>query len=165
MRNLIIIALITLIIGVTLNSRALDTQLQQNTLQQQNNVNSKLAEFENLNTTTDNNTLYKKVDTDTFVNPDFGPYMRELQRSIKLNWEPPKGSEDKTVVLLFKIAKDGRLLSSKIHKSSGLQSADQAALKAVELTTPFNPLPQDFNGENIDIHFTFDNKVLSSSRY
>ena len=102
---------------------------------------------------------------DALREPDFGPYMRELQRRIKLNWDPPKGNESKTVVLLFKIAKDGRLLSCKIHKSSGLPSADQAALKAVELTAPFRPLPADFKGQNIDIQFTFDYRVFGGTRY
>ena len=102
---------------------------------------------------------------DALREPDFGPYMRELQRKIKLNWDPPKGNESKRVVLLFKIAKDGRLLSCRVHKSSGLQSADAAALKAVELTAPFKPLPADFRGQNIDIQFTFDYNVFGASRY
>ncbi len=102
---------------------------------------------------------------DALREPDFGPYMKELQRRIKLNWDPPKGNESKTVVLLFKIARDGRLLSCKVHKSSGLPSADQAALKAVELTAPFRPLPGDFKGQSIDIQFTFDYRVFGASRY
>ena len=102
---------------------------------------------------------------DALREPDFGPYMRELQRRIKLNWDPPKGNESKRVVLLFKIAKDGRLLSCRVHKSSGLPSADQAALKAVELTAPFRPLPADFRGQSIDIQFTFDYNVFGGSRY
>ena len=102
---------------------------------------------------------------DALREPDFGPYMRELQRRIKLNWDPPKGNESKTVVLLFKIAKDGRLLSCRVHRSSGLPSADQAALKAVELTAPFRPLPGDFKGQNIDIQFTFDYRVFGASKY
>ena len=102
---------------------------------------------------------------DALREPDFGPYMRELQRRIKLNWDPPKGNESKTVVLLFKIARDGRLLSCRVHRSSGLPSADQAALKAVELTAPFRPLPADFKGQNIDIQFTFDYRVFGASKY
>ena len=102
---------------------------------------------------------------DALREPDFGPYMRELQRRIKLNWDPPKGNESKTVVLLFKIARDGRLLSCKVHRGSGLPSADQAALKAVELTAPFRPLPADFKGQSIDIQFTFDYRVFGASRY
>jgi TonB family protein len=102
---------------------------------------------------------------DALREPDFGPYMRELQRRIKLNWDPPKGNESKTVVLLFKIARDGRLLSCRVNKSSGLPTADQAALKAVELTAPFRPLPADFKGQSIDIQFTFDYRVFGASRY
>ena len=102
---------------------------------------------------------------DALREPDFGPYMRELQRRIKLNWDPPKGNESKRVILLFKIAKDGRLLSCRVHKSSGMPSADQAALKAVELTAPFRPLPADFKGQSIDIQFTFDYNVFNASRY
>lgn len=102
---------------------------------------------------------------DALREPDFGPYMRELQRRIKMCWDPPKGNESKTVVLLFKIAKDGRLLSCRVHKSSGLPTADQAALKAVEQAAPFKPLPGDFKGQNIDIQFTFDYRVFGASRY
>jgi len=69
----------------------------------------------------------------------------------------------KRVVLLFKIAKDGRMLSCRVFKSSGLQSADQAAIRAVELTAPFRPLPADFRGSSIDIQFTFDYNVFGVS--
>lgn len=102
---------------------------------------------------------------DAIREPDFGPYMRELQRRIKMNWDPPKGNESKRVVLLFKIAKDGRLLSCRVFKSSGLQNADAAALNAVKLAAPFRPLPAEFKGQNIDIQFTFDYNVFGASRY
>lgn len=102
---------------------------------------------------------------DSVREPDFGPYMRELQRRIKMNWDPPKGNESKRVVLLFKIAKDGRLLSARVFKSSGMPGADRAALNAVELTAPFRPLPADFRGSSIDIQFTFDYNVFGASGY
>ncbi len=102
---------------------------------------------------------------DTIREPDFGPYMRELQRRIKMNWDPPKGNESKRVVLLFKIAKDGRLLSCSVYKSSGLKSADDAALNAVKLTAPFRPLPAEYKGASIDIQFTFDYNVFGAAGY
>lgn len=102
---------------------------------------------------------------DSVREPDFGPYMRELQRRIKMNWDPPKGNESKRVVLLFKIARDGRLLSARVFKSSGIPNADKAALNAVELTAPFRPLPADFRGGSIDIQFTFDYNVFGASGY
>lgn len=102
---------------------------------------------------------------DSVREPDFGPYMRELQRRIKMNWDPPKGNESKRVVLLFKIARDGRLLSARVFKSSGLPSSDKAALNAVELTAPFRPLPAGYKGSSIDIQFTFDYNVFGASGY
>ena len=102
---------------------------------------------------------------DSIREPDFGPYMRELQRRIKMNWDPPKGNESKRVVLLFKIARDGRLLSARVFKSSGVPGSDKAALNAVELTAPFRPLPADFRGPSIDIQFTFDYNVFGASGY
>lgn len=94
--------------------------------------------------------------------PDFGPYMQELQRRIKLNWNPPKGNESRRIIVLFKIAKSGRMLSCRVIKSSGLLAADQAALRAVELTAPFKPLPVEFKGESIDIQFTFDYNIFGA---
>lgn len=102
---------------------------------------------------------------DAVREPDFGPYMRELQRRIKMNWDPPKGNESKRVVLLFKIAKDGRLLSCSVFKSSGLQNADNAAINAVKLAAPFRPLPPEYKGASIDIQFTFDYNVFGATKY
>lgn len=100
---------------------------------------------------------------DAIKEPDFGPYMRDLQRRIKYNWHPPKGNESRKVVLLFKIGKNGQLLTCRVYKSSGLPSADQAALNAVKMTAPFRPLPADYKGSNVDIQFTFDYNVFGAS--
>ncbi len=121
------------------NSLLYNANIIANSLNKTNNINSSV---------TSNN------------DPDFGPYMRELQRRIKMNWEPPKGNESKTVILLFKIAKDGRLISQSVIKSSGMPAADRAAMRAVNLTAPFKPLPQEYKGDSVDIQFTFDYNVF-----
>lgn len=92
--------------------------------------------------------------------PDFGPYMAELQRRIKRNWRPPRRNQSKRVILLFTIAKDGRLLNLKVHRTSGEPDTDRAAISAVQLSAPFKPLPTDFSGSSIDIQFTFDYNVF-----
>ena len=104
---------------------------------------------------------------DAVKEPDFGPYMRELQRRIKRNWHPPRGNESKRVVLIFKVSRDGRLLSLNISKSAGNSEANDAALEAVKLSAPFRPLPPEYQGSDIDIQFTFDYNVFSvgGSRY
>ena len=102
---------------------------------------------------------------DAVREPDFGPYMKDLQRRIKMNWDPPKGNESKRVVLLFSISKDGRLLNVKVSKSSGVPAADRAAINAVQLTAPFRPLPAEFKGQKVDIQFTFDYNVFGANSY
>jgi TonB family protein len=100
---------------------------------------------------------------DAIREPDFGPYMRELQRRIKRNWDPPRGNESKRVVVVFKIARDGQLLELRIKASSGIPSSDRAAKSAVELASPFRQLPPEYKGNDVDIEFTFDYNVFGAS--
>ncbi len=89
-------------------------------------------------------------------------YMRDLQRIIKMNWNPPKGRESLRVVLLFRLEKNGTLLSSAVFKSSGDKEADKAALDALKNSAPFKPLPAEFKEKSIDIQFTFDYNVFNT---
>lgn len=91
---------------------------------------------------------------------DFDSFLKKTQKDIKKNWNPPKLNRSKRVVVLFKVAKDGKLLENKIIKSSGDIDVDNAAIKALYDTAPFDPLPKEFDGKFIDIQFTFDYNVL-----
>ena len=99
---------------------------------------------------------------DAIRQPNWGPYMRNLEQKIKRNWTPPKGDSSKRVVVTFVIGRDGRLLSAKVTKSSGVPLADRAAMSAIELTAPFSPLPPEFRGQSVPIEFTFDYNVINS---
>lgn len=100
---------------------------------------------------------------DAIRQPNWGPYMRDLEQRIKRNWSPPKGDTSKRVVITFTISRDGRLLSKRLVKSSGVALADQAAMSAIELTAPFRPLPPEFKGQSVPIEFTFDYNVFNGS--
>lgn len=91
---------------------------------------------------------------------DFGPYMKNLQNKIKSNWAPPKINKSKRVVLIFKIAKDGNLLASSVLKSSGNPEVDNAAKEALLKSAPFEKLPDNYKGNDIDVQFTFDYNVF-----
>ena len=86
---------------------------------------------------------------------DFGPWMREFMRRCKMNWEPPKGCEYLPVIVSVKVDKHGKLLDCKIYKTSREPRADKAAMKAVEVTAPFRPLPDEYKGESVEIQVTF----------
>ncbi len=96
---------------------------------------------------------------DAMEEPDFGPYIAELQRRIRRNWAPPVEDRSKRVVALFKISRDGRLLSLRIQQSSGSPPADQAAMAAVRASAPFRALPPNYRGNDIDVQFIFDYEI------
>jgi TonB family protein len=97
---------------------------------------------------------------DAVAEPDFGPYLAELQRRIRRNWVPPEDKEDKTVVMMFTISRDGRLLNMLVQRSSGYANADGAARAAVERSAPFRPLPAEYRNSSINVEFTFDYNVF-----
>lgn len=101
-----------------------------------------------------------KPGIDAIKEPDFGAYMSELQRRIKRNWRAPRDNDSKRVILIFKVSRDGRLLSLKVKQSSGNPEADRAAKAAVELSAPFRRLPPEYKGNSVDIDFTFDYNVI-----
>lgn len=96
---------------------------------------------------------------DAEAEPDFGPYVAELQRRIKRNWVPPTADQSKRVVASFRISREGRLLAVSIIQSSGSPPADQAAMAAVRASAPFRQLPPNYKGSDIAIHFTFDYEI------
>lgn len=102
----------------------------------------------------------KNLNLNLNMQQDFKPYLADLERRIKTNWVPPKGKENKRAEVLFKVERDGRLVKSRIYKSSGFPNYDYAALKAVETAAPFRPLPQEFKEKSIDVMFTFDYHLL-----
>src|SRR5262249_49508160 len=96
---------------------------------------------------------------DAEAEPDFGPYIAELQRRIRRNWAPPTEDRSKRVVAVFRISRDGRLLSLNIQQSSGSPNPDQAAIAAVRASAPFRPLPPNYRGHDIPVQFTFDYEI------
>jgi Ca-activated chloride channel family protein len=90
---------------------------------------------------------------------NYGPYMADLQRSIKRTWAPPKGNESKRVVVTFKLDPSGHVSNERIAGSSGVSVADQAALKAVR-DSVLRPLPSETTSP-VDIQFTFDYNIFA----
>ncbi len=90
---------------------------------------------------------------------NFGPYMAELQRRIKRNWEPPKDPSSRQVIVEFQIFKSGELGTVHLSRSCGIAKNDQAAIDAIRAAAPYMPLPK-FADDVVDIQFTFDYHVF-----
>jgi len=59
-------------------------------------------------------------------------------------------------VVYFKILRNGQIADLKIEQPSTLPALDLAARRAVELASPFPPLPRDFESDYLVIHLIFE---------
>jgi TonB family protein len=101
---------------------------------------------------------------DAVAQPDFGPYIADLQRRIRGNWNPPQADQNKRVVAMFKVDRQGNLTGAYIQQSSGSDQADKAALSAIRASAPFPALPAGFHGRDIDVQFIFDYEIYGKGR-
>jgi TonB family protein len=102
-----------------------------------------------------------KPGVDVAEDIDFGPFMADLEKRIKRNWVPPRGSESRKVMLLFYLARDGHVIKIETKKSSGDFDADRAAIAAVEASAPFQDFPPQVQEDILPVEFTFDYNVLN----
>ncbi|HEV7240072.1 MAG TPA: TonB family protein [Thermoanaerobaculia bacterium] len=80
---------------------------------------------------------------------DWGEYAQSMVSRIRVNWYANMPQIIRTgmkgvVTIRFTIHRDGRISDITILKSSGVPPYDQAARKAIELSSPLKPLPKDF---------------------
>ena len=88
-------------------------------------------------------------------------YLQQVQRKVTEKWVQPTRTTGPglRVVVLFEIARDGQVTSSKVEQSSGNSWYDQSALRAIVEANPFPPLPEGFPGQSLRVHFGFDFKL------
>ncbi len=80
---------------------------------------------------------------------DWGDYAQSMVSRIRVNWYNNMPQLIQTglkgvVTIRFTIHRDGTITDVVILNSSGIPPYDFAAKKAIELSSPLNPLPKDF---------------------
>jgi TonB family protein len=94
------------------------------------------------------------------ANFPFTWYLQILTDKVSTNWftslVDPGASGNFQTVIFFKIQKDGQISDLKIEASSGLDPLDLSALRAVRASSPFPPLPRDYEEAYLAIHLIFE---------
>lgn len=80
---------------------------------------------------------------------DWGDYAQSMISRIRVNWYNHMPQLIRTgmqgvVTIRFTIQRNGRLTDIEMLSSSGIPPYDFAARKSIELSSPLNPLPEDF---------------------
>jgi TonB family protein len=92
------------------------------------------------------------------ANVDFAPYMATMKKTIQGKWVSPKGFDQKKVVAVFSILRDGRITEAELVESSGSAEIDKSALQALKDASPLAPLPKGAP-KHVQIRYQFDYKV------
>ena len=81
-------------------------------------------------------------------------YTSAILKKIRRYWQDSNINVLRTVVY-FRIEKDGTVSKLKISKSSRNDAFDKNALRAIELASPFPPLPDGYTENNLGVYFEF----------
>jgi TonB family protein len=97
---------------------------------------------------------------------DWGDYAQSMVNRIRVNWYNNMPQLIQTglkgvVTIRFTIQRDGRITDITILESSAKPPYDFAAKKAIELSSPLNPLPADFPNasERVTCMFFYNQEV------
>ena len=82
-------------------------------------------------------------------------YIQGMHRKIGSNWFRPQVAPGATVVIYFRIERDGTISETKIETPSGNSTFDRQALSAVRSSSPLNRLPSAYAGNYLGVHLTF----------
>lgn len=77
---------------------------------------------------------------------DFGPWLRRFVAEVYQNWFVPKAAFAMrgVVVLQFNIYKNGRITDIVVARPSPIDSFNNAAYNAIYVSSPVDPLPQEY---------------------
>jgi TonB family protein len=85
-------------------------------------------------------------------------YTDYIKNDVLNNWTVPQELPDYSSIVVFRVARDGRLLNLKLIKSSGNKTVDNASIRAINDSAPFKPLPENYTNDYVDIKFNFDER-------
>ncbi|MCR4662308.1 MAG: TonB C-terminal domain-containing protein [Endomicrobiaceae bacterium] len=82
-------------------------------------------------------------------------YTNTIVKKISKYWQWSSVTSSFRAVVYFKIAKDGSAYDIKIKESSSDANFDQNAMRAIQLASPFAPLPSSYEENYLGVYFEF----------
>jgi len=101
-----------------------------------------------------NGSTPEDIDEESCSEAELLDYVEKAKKYIGSKWQPVKGFEDRNVVVVFTVKKNGKIEDEKIVAESGSQVADQNALNALKAASPLPALPKGAP-ESIQIRYVF----------
>ncbi len=86
---------------------------------------------------------------------EYPDYLLNIRNKIEQNWRPPTMRAAISTRVFFRLSRDGTISRSFVEIKTGNMSFDMSAMNAVITSAPFDPLPDDYPGQDLGIHMDF----------
>ncbi len=91
--------------------------------------------------------------------PTYHPYTKVIKEKIFNYWIYPLSAQQNfiqgSLLIVFKLDKNGNLIKCNIDRSSGHEILDTHAIKAIRLANPFPPFPENIMVQFLNINASF----------
>lgn len=110
------------------------------------------------------NYSYNRPSQNQQIINDFSEYMEIIKEKLRKNWSYPDFLEEGHVRVLFKLDRDGNVISGDILESSGNPVYDESAVDAIHKSEPFGKFPINSTRQSITINYSFDSSLVKTDK-
>jgi TonB family protein len=107
---------------------------------------------------------YNRPSKNQQLQADFSEYMSNVHSKLQKNWITPDFLENGHVRVIFKIDRQGNVISGDIIESSGNQLFDESAVDAIHKSEPFGDFPENSSRQTITINYSFDTSFIKTDK-
>ena len=107
---------------------------------------------------------YNRPSQNQQVLNDFSDYMENVRTKLRKNWSYPDFLEEGHTKVLFKLDREGYVISGDILESSGNPVYDESVVDAIHKSEPFGRFPQNSTRQTITINYSFDTTLIKTNR-
>lgn len=95
---------------------------------------------------------------------DFSEYMQNIRKKLQKNWITPDFLEEGHLRVLFKLDREGYVISGDILESSGNPVYDESAINAIHKSEPFGKFPEHTTRQTLTINYSFDTTLIKTDK-
>jgi TonB family protein len=86
---------------------------------------------------------------------DMRPYVEKMRKDIQAKWKAPQGMDNRMIITVFTIQRDGTITDAHIVDGTGNEQIDKSALDALHDASPLSPLPAGAP-KSVQMQYKFD---------
>ena len=100
--------------------------------------------------------------SNSILESEYSEYMSNLKNKIHNSWIAPDNIEEGHASAIFRINKNGEIISVEIKESSGNEIFDNSIMEALNKAEPFGNFPEGSARNTLTIQYNFDTRLVKT---